>query len=71
MKREGGPLGLAPRASAAAELLVVAALAALLQERQGFSKADFADRHPVGALGERARSAGKAGDSAAPERKPD
>ena len=71
VKREGGPLGLAPRASAAAELLVVAALAALLQERQGFSKADFAERHPAGVLGERARRVGQAGDSAAPKRKPD
>ncbi|MEE8581125.1 MAG: PfkB family carbohydrate kinase [Myxococcota bacterium] len=53
VEREGGPLGLAPRASVAAELLVLAALAALLQERQGFTRADYAERHPAGALGER------------------
>ncbi|MCZ6465508.1 MAG: PfkB family carbohydrate kinase [Proteobacteria bacterium] len=57
--REGGPLGLAPRASVAAELLVVAALGALLQTRSGFSAADYAARHPAGALGEAARTAQK------------
>ncbi len=54
--REGGPLELAPRASVAAEVLVIAALGAELQERSGFSKADYAARHPAGKLGRRARS---------------
>jgi arabinose-5-phosphate isomerase len=53
---EGGPLGLAPRASAAAQVAVVAALSALLQERAGFTRAEYATRHPAGALGEKARS---------------
>jgi len=53
---EGGPLGLAPRASVAAEIAVVAALSALLQSRSGFTRADYATRHPAGALGDKARS---------------
>jgi arabinose-5-phosphate isomerase len=52
---EGGPLGLAPRASIAAEILVLAALSAELQARSGFTRADYAARHPAGALGEKAR----------------
>jgi len=52
---EGGPLGLAPRASAAAELIVLAAFGAELQQRMGFSEADYAKRHPGGELGARAR----------------
>jgi arabinose-5-phosphate isomerase len=52
---EGGPLDLAPRASVAAQIAVVAALSALLQERSGFSQTDYAARHPAGALGEKAR----------------
>jgi arabinose-5-phosphate isomerase len=53
---EGGPLGLAPRASIAAEVAVLAALSALLQDRSGFGRADYAARHPAGALGDKARS---------------
>jgi arabinose-5-phosphate isomerase len=53
--REGGPLGLAPRASAAAELLVVASLAAALERATGFTRADYALRHPNGTLGELTR----------------
>jgi sugar/nucleoside kinase (ribokinase family)/D-arabinose 5-phosphate isomerase GutQ len=53
---EGGPLGLAPRASVAAQVLVLAALGAVLQERRDFTKAEYAQRHPSGKLGERARS---------------
>jgi len=53
--REGGGLGLAPRASAAAEVVVVAALAALLEESRDFGPADYAARHPSGELGRRAR----------------
>ncbi len=54
--REGGGLGLAPRASVAAELLVLAALAAALEESSGFTRADYHARHPAGALGRRSRS---------------
>jgi sugar/nucleoside kinase (ribokinase family)/D-arabinose 5-phosphate isomerase GutQ len=55
VKEEGGPLGLAPRASVAAEVLVLAALGAVLQERQGLDQAGYAARHPAGALGRQAR----------------
>jgi arabinose-5-phosphate isomerase len=54
--REGGGLGLAPRASVAAELLVAAALAALLEEERGFSGADYHARHPSGELGKRSKT---------------
>lgn len=53
--REGGPLGLAPRASVAAEVLVLAALAAGLERACGFSRVEYHRRHPAGALGKRAR----------------
>jgi arabinose-5-phosphate isomerase len=53
--REGGPLGLAPRASVAAEVLVVAALAAGLERESGFSRAEYHKRHPSGPLGQRSR----------------
>jgi arabinose-5-phosphate isomerase len=49
--REGGPLGLAPRASVAAELLVLASLAAALERESGFGRADYRLRHPAGVLG--------------------
>jgi arabinose-5-phosphate isomerase len=49
--REGGPLGLAPRASIAAEILVLAALSAALEQARGFTKGDYHRRHPSGALG--------------------
>ena len=55
VKEEGGPLGMAPRASVAAEVLVLAALGAVLQERRGLDQADYAARHPAGALGKQAR----------------
>jgi len=55
VKEEGGPLGLAPRASVAAEILVLAALGAVLQERRGLDRAGYAARHPAGALGKQAR----------------
>ena len=54
--REGGPLGLAPRASVAAEVLVLAALAAGAQAEIGLSRAEYHRRHPAGKLGERSRS---------------
>jgi arabinose-5-phosphate isomerase len=49
--REGGGLGLAPRASVAAELLVLAALSAVLEEAREFTHADYHARHPSGELG--------------------
>jgi arabinose-5-phosphate isomerase len=49
--REGGPLGLAPRASVAAELLVLASLAAALERETAFSRAEYNLRHPGGKLG--------------------
>ena len=52
---EGGPFDLAPRASVAAEVAVLAAFSALLQQRSGFTLEDYAARHPAGALGHRAR----------------
>ncbi len=55
VSQEGGPLGLAPRASAVAQLLVLAALAAGLERESGFSKADYGLRHPGGTLGESSR----------------
>jgi arabinose-5-phosphate isomerase len=55
VKEEGGPLGLAPRASVAAEILVLAALGAVLQERRGLDREQYAARHPAGALGKQAR----------------
>ncbi|MGI9591855.1 MAG: PfkB family carbohydrate kinase [Myxococcota bacterium] len=55
VEREGGPLGLAPRASVAAEVLVVAALAAALQHEAGFTTEDYHRRHPAGRLGARSR----------------
>ena len=55
VSEEGGPLGLAPRASVAAEILVLAALGAVLQERRGLDTTAYAARHPAGALGKEAR----------------
>lgn len=55
VKEEGGPLGLAPRASVAAEILVLAALGAVLQARRGLDRQGYAARHPAGALGKQAR----------------
>jgi len=55
VREEGGPLGLAPRASVAAEILVIAALGAVLQERRALDRDDYAARHPAGALGKQAR----------------
>jgi arabinose-5-phosphate isomerase len=55
VSREGGPLELAPRASVAAEVVVLAALAAALQEEAGFTREDYRRRHPAGRLGALAR----------------
>jgi len=53
--REGGPLGLAPRVSVAAEILVLAGLAAALERESGLTLAEYHARHPAGRLGERSR----------------
>ena len=51
--REGGPLGLAPRASVAAQIVALASLSAALEREVGLSRADYNLRHPGGKLGER------------------
>jgi arabinose-5-phosphate isomerase len=56
VRREGGPLGLAPRASVAAQVLVLAALAAARQAEIDLTPAEYQRRHPAGALGVRAQS---------------
>jgi arabinose-5-phosphate isomerase len=56
VRREGDPLGLAPGASVAAEVLVVAALAAARQAEIGLTPTEYHRRHPSGALGARAKS---------------
>ncbi|NRA01773.1 MAG: SIS domain-containing protein [Myxococcales bacterium] len=53
---EGGPLGLAPRASVLAQLLAAAALSVALQDRKQFSREAYHQRHPAGALGRRSDS---------------
>ncbi len=53
--REGGGLGLAPRASVAAEVLVLAALSAALEAESGLTRAEYHRRHPAGTLGKRSR----------------
>ena len=53
VRQEGGPLGFAPRASVAAELLVLASLAAGAERAVGLSAAEYQARHPAGALGRR------------------
>jgi arabinose-5-phosphate isomerase len=50
---EGGPLGLAPRASFLAEVLVLAALSVALQSERGLSRDDYRLRHPAGELGKK------------------
>jgi len=49
--QEGGGIGLAPRASAAAQLVVLAAFSAALERARGFTRAEHRARHPAGALG--------------------
>jgi arabinose-5-phosphate isomerase len=51
VEREGGPLGLAPRASILAQILVLAALSVELQSSRGFDRSDYNRRHPGGSLG--------------------
>ena len=55
VEREGGGLGFAPRASIAAELLVLAALSAALESARGFTRAEYHARHPGGKLGEKSK----------------
>lgn len=50
--REGGGLGWAPRASAAAELIVLAALSAGLERLRNLTPAEYHARHPSGRLGD-------------------
>ena len=54
--REGGGLGLAPRASVAAQSLLLGALAATLERASGFERAEYLARHPGGSLGKRLRA---------------
>lgn len=56
VEREGGLLGLAPRASIAAEIAVLGALGAALEHAHGFTSADYHARHPAGELGRRSRA---------------
>ncbi|MEZ4332103.1 MAG: PfkB family carbohydrate kinase [Myxococcota bacterium] len=62
IKEEGGPLGLAPRASVLAEVAVLAALGAVLQARRGLDRQGYAARHPAGALGRQARGEDSGGN---------
>jgi arabinose-5-phosphate isomerase len=59
VEREGGGLGFAPRASVAAELLVLAALSAALEAARGFTRAEYHARHPGGALGKKSSKGGE------------
>ena len=54
---EGDAHGLAPRASILAQTLALAALSVELQETRGFTRADYALRHPAGALGKKSSDA--------------
>ena len=55
VEREGGGLGLAPRASVAAQTLLLGALAATLERESGFERAEYLARHPGGSLGKKLR----------------
>ncbi|HXZ86113.1 MAG TPA: PfkB family carbohydrate kinase [Myxococcota bacterium] len=52
---EGDSLGLAPRTSVLAQTLALAALSVQLQEAKGFTREDYARRHPAGELGRKSR----------------
>jgi arabinose-5-phosphate isomerase len=56
VEREACPLGLAPTASTTATLAVGDALAMVLLEERGFTRAHYARFHPGGTLGQRLRS---------------
>lgn len=49
--REACPLGLAPTSSTTASLALADALAVVVHQARGFTKEDFAMRHPGGSLG--------------------
>jgi arabinose-5-phosphate isomerase len=51
VSREGGPLGFAPRASIAAEILVLASLSAAVEREIGLTPEQYNLRHRAGALG--------------------
>ena len=53
VSEEACPLGLAPRASTTAALVMGDALAIALLEARGFTSEDFARSHPAGSLGRR------------------
>ncbi len=53
--REACPLELAPTTSSTATLVLGDALAMVLMEMRGFTREDFAIRHPAGSLGRRLR----------------
>lgn len=56
VSREGGGLGLAPRASVLAQAAVLASLSAALETVSGLTRSDYHARHPAGALGAKSRS---------------
>jgi arabinose-5-phosphate isomerase len=51
VEQEGGPIGLAPRASVLAQFVMLAALSVELEASKGFGQKDFHRRHPGGRLG--------------------
>jgi len=53
VREEGGPLGLAPRASILAQTLIAQVLSVELQAQREFSRADYNLRHPAGELGKK------------------
>jgi len=57
---EGGPLGLAPRASVLAQATALMALSVSLQVACGLDRGAYNDRHPAGALGQRSQGPDKA-----------
>jgi len=55
IEREACPLDLAPTTSSTATLVLGDALAMVLMEMRGFTREDFAIRHPAGTLGRKLR----------------
>ncbi|HHY65328.1 MAG TPA: SIS domain-containing protein, partial [Clostridiaceae bacterium] len=51
VKKEGGPLNRAPRASILAEMIVLQGLSIILQNMKGITPAQYVTWHPGGALG--------------------
>ena len=56
---EGGPLGLAPRASILASILVLQALSVELQSARGLTLEEYHQRHPAGSLGRESSRRGR------------